>query len=126
MLHVGSGARFLYKKFNRFRAILDSSTSFFLYNPHSLINRVLKSYILNVKEAGGTGIITYAEGSVDSQTETMLKASVDNLIRLDGKELYIEAMMGFGQTKARYTIGNKGISLADGSENEPISALGLG
>lgn len=125
MLHVSAGARFLYKKFNRFRAVLDSSTSFFLYNPHSLINRVIKSFILNIKDAGGTGIITYAEGSVDSHTETMLKASVDNLIRLDGKEIHIEAMIGSGRMNANYFIGDKGISLKDITETESFVAVGL-
>ena len=125
MLHVSGGTRFLFKKSNRFRAVLDSSTSFFLYNPHSLINRVLKSYVLNIKEAGGTGIITYAQGSVDPQTETMLKACVDNLIRLDGNAMHIEAMVGLGRTKANYIIGDKGIVIKDDSETEPIGALGL-
>jgi KaiC/GvpD/RAD55 family RecA-like ATPase len=125
MLHVSGGARFLYKKFSRFRAVLDSSTSFFLYNPHTLINRVLKSYALNIKEAGGTGIITYAEGSVDPQTETMLKACVDNLIKLDGKDIYIEAMMGSGSIRASYSIGDNGISLKDVSDSESFVAVGL-
>ncbi|UCE72954.1 MAG: hypothetical protein JSV56_07915 [Methanomassiliicoccales archaeon] len=125
MLHVSSGARYLYKKFNRFRAVLDSSTSFFLYNPHSLINRVLKSYVLSIKEAGGTGLITYAEGSVDSQTETMLKASVDNLIKLDGEEMHIEAVIGAGRKKASYSIGEKGILLKEISDENSFIAVGL-
>jgi KaiC/GvpD/RAD55 family RecA-like ATPase len=125
MLNVSSGARFLYKKFNRFRAILDSTTSFYLYNPHQLINRVLKSYIQNIKEAGGTAIITYAQGSVDTQTETMLKACVDNLIRLDGKEITIEAMMGLGKIKAGYTIGGSGIKVKDVSDAKSFVAVGL-
>ncbi len=125
MLHVSGGTRFLYKKFNRFRAVMDSSTSFFLYNPHQLINRVLKSFVLNIKEARGTGIITYAQGSVDAQTETMLKASVDNLIRLDGEEMHIEAMIGSGRAKSGYSIGEKGISLKDVTDARSFVAVGL-
>jgi KaiC/GvpD/RAD55 family RecA-like ATPase len=125
MLNVSSGTRFLYKKFNRFRAILDSTTSFYLYNPPQLINRVLKSYIHNIKEAQGTGIITYAQGSVDPQTETMLKATCDNLIRLDGKEMVIEAMIGLGKVKASYVIGDSGIEIKDVTDPKSFVAVGL-
>ena len=84
---------------------------------------VLKSYIHNIKEAGGTGIITYAEGSVDSQTETMLKACVDNLIRLDGKEITIEAMMGLGKIKAHIKMQNEFISAQFFSEKKETLSL---
>jgi KaiC/GvpD/RAD55 family RecA-like ATPase len=125
MLNVSSGTKFLYKKFNRFRAIMDSTTSFYLYNPPQLINRVLKSFIQNIKDAGGTAIITYAEGSVDNQTETMLKACVDNLIYLDGKVIEIEAMMGLGKAKANYIIGENGIEIKENSDPKSFVACGL-
>jgi len=64
---------------------------------------------MRIKMAGGTGLITYTEGSVEPQIETMLKATVDNIIHLDGEELTIEAMAGLKHEKASYRISDEGI-----------------
>jgi hypothetical protein len=55
----------------------------------------------------------------------MLKACVDNLIKMEGKDIYIEAMMGSGSMKASYSIGDNGISLKDVTDTESFVAVGL-
>jgi KaiC/GvpD/RAD55 family RecA-like ATPase len=99
----------IYQKTHQFRSILDSTTTLFSYNSPILIIRVLKSYTMRLKLAGGTSIITYTEGVVDSQIETLLKASVDNIVHLDGNEITIEAMMGVDKINADYDITDNGI-----------------
>jgi KaiC/GvpD/RAD55 family RecA-like ATPase len=99
----------IYQKTHQFRSILDSTTTLFSYNSPILIIRVLKSYTMRLKLAGGTSIITYTEGVVDSQIETLLKASVDNIVHLDGNEITIEAMMGLDKINADYDITDNGI-----------------
>jgi KaiC/GvpD/RAD55 family RecA-like ATPase len=101
----------IYQKTHSFRSILDSATSLFVYNAPILIIRVLKSYTMRIKLAGGTGIITYTEGAVDSQIETMLKAVVDNIIHLDGKKITVKAMKGCDQITAGYKITDEGICI---------------
>ena len=101
----------IYQKMPRFRSILDSTTTLFSYNAPILIIRVLKSYVMRIKLAGGTGVITYTEGVVDSQIETMLKATVDNIVHLDGEEITIEAMIGTQQLTADYLITDELISI---------------
>ena len=101
----------IYQKTHAFNSILDSATSLFVYNAPILIIRVLKSYTMRIKLAGGTGMITYTQGAVDSQIETMLKAIVDNIIHLDGKKITIEAMKGCDQITAEYKITDEGICI---------------
>jgi hypothetical protein len=76
-----------------------------------LIMRVLKSYILRVKEAGGTAIITHTQGSADPRTEIIIKSMADNIIKVDGETLVIESMKGLGQKKAPYEITEEGLIL---------------
>jgi len=99
----------IYQKTHQFRSILDSTTTLFSYNSPILIIRVLKSYTMRLKLAGGTSIITYTEGVVDSQIETLLKASVDNIVHLDGNEITIEAMMELDKINVDYDITDNGI-----------------
>jgi len=109
MVKLGSGTRFISKKSQRFRSIIDSLTTLFAFNQEMLIVRVLKAYIMRVKEAGGTILVTYTEGSSDTKIETILKATADNIVRLDGENLSIEAMIGGGRRSAPYRITDKGI-----------------
>ncbi|MEM2925436.1 MAG: RAD55 family ATPase [Halobacteria archaeon] len=116
MIKVNEGIKFTCQRSPRFRAILDSLTSLFIYNPSLLIIRVLKMYIQRIKKAGGTGIITYAMGSVDKNIETMLKNSADNIIYLSQSqtgryEITIEAMVGGSPKKAAFMITNNGIAI---------------
>jgi KaiC/GvpD/RAD55 family RecA-like ATPase len=101
----------IYQKTHQFRSILDSTTTLFSYNSPILIIRVIKSYTMRLKLAGGTSIITYTEGVVDSQIETLLKASVDNIVHLDGTEITIEAMMGLDKINVDYDITDNGITI---------------
>lgn len=64
---------------------------------------------MRIKMAGGTGLITYTEGSVEPQIETMLKATRDNIIHLGRGTLTIKAMAGFKHVKASYQITDDGI-----------------
>ncbi len=109
MVKLGVGTRYISQRSPRFRSILDSLTTLFAFNQELLIVRVLTAYIMRIREAGGTALITYTEGSADIKVETMLKAVVDNVIKLDGEYLTIEAMVGCGKKKAPYKITNKGI-----------------
>lgn len=101
----------IYQKTHRFRSVLDSTTTLFSFNSPILIIRVLKSYVMRIKVAGGTGIVTYTEGVVDSQIETMLKATVDNIIHLDGTKIDVEAMAGSDNVSASYKITDEGFCI---------------
>jgi len=101
----------IYQETQRFRSVLDSSTTLFAFNSPILMIRVLKSYTMRIKMAGGTGIITYTEGAAEPQIETMLKATVDNIIHLDGEEMTIEAMAGLKHTDVGYQITDAGIAV---------------
>lgn len=101
----------IYQKTHRFRSVLDSTTTLFSYNSPILIVRVLKSYVMRIKVAGGTGIIAYTEGAADSQIETMLKATVDNIIHLDGEKIDVEAMTGCNNVSANYKITDEGFCI---------------
>jgi KaiC/GvpD/RAD55 family RecA-like ATPase len=99
----------VHQQAQRFRSVLDSATTLFAFNSPILVIRVLKAYTLRIKMAGGTGIITYTEGSAEPQIETMLKATADNIVYLGEDELVIEAMTGLKRTKASYQITDKGL-----------------
>lgn len=101
----------IYQKIHRFRSVLDSTTTLFSFNSPILIVRVLKSYVMRIKVAGGAGIITYTEGAADSQIETMLKATVDNIIHLDGEKIDVEAMIGCDNISANYKITDEGLCI---------------
>jgi KaiC/GvpD/RAD55 family RecA-like ATPase len=101
----------IYQKTHSFRSVLDSTTTLFSFNSPILIIRVLKSYVMRIKVAGGAGIITYTEGAADSQIETMLKATVDNIIHLDGGKIDIEAMTGCESVSANYKITDQGFCI---------------
>lgn len=109
MIKVGSGVRYIYKKSQKFRSVLDSATTLLAYNDNMLIVRVLKAYLTRIREAGGTPIITYTADSADKIVETMLKSMVNNIIKMDGEELTVEAMKGVGKRTSPYTITDKGI-----------------
>lgn len=111
MVNIGSKINLLRNQNPRFRSVLNSATTLLAYNESMLIVRVIKAYLMRVKEAGGTPIITYTEDSADKIVETMLKSMVDNIIRMDGNELQIEAMKGFGKIKNTYIITENGIKL---------------
>jgi KaiC/GvpD/RAD55 family RecA-like ATPase len=109
MVKVGSRVHRISNENPRFRSVLNSTTTLFAYNESMLIVRVIKAYLMRINEAGGTPLITYTEDSADKIVETMLKAMVDNIIRIDGKTLTIEAMKGIGKKSAPYKITDRGI-----------------
>lgn len=111
MVNIGSKINLVRNQNPRFRSVLNSATTLLAYNESMLIVRVIKAYLMRVKEAGGTPIITYTEDSADKIVETMLKSMVDNIIRMDGNELQIEAMKGFGKSENTYIITENGIKL---------------
>jgi len=109
MVKVGVGVHYVNTNNTRFRSVIDSATTLLTYNENMLIIRVLKAYLMRINEAGGTPIIIYTEDSADKIVETMLKSMVDNIVRLDGKELTIEAMKGIGKRSSPYQITDQGI-----------------
>ena len=97
----------------RFRAIWDSLTPLFIYNPPMLVAKILREYSSKVKKAGSVGIlVTLVQGSIDPQSENIIKASVDNLVNLhpEGK-LVVEGMLGTPRTAVEYSITNNGIEV---------------
>lgn len=113
MVKIGSSVNSIRKQNPIFRSVFNSATTLFAYNESMLIVRVIKAYLMRINEAGGTPFITYNEDSADPIVETMLKSMVDNIIRMDGEELTIEAMKGFGRTSCPYKITGNGIVLED-------------
>lgn len=116
LVKVTSGARSISQKNPRLRGVIDSLTTILESNNEMLIVRVLKTYILRLKEAGGTAVITYTEGSSDPRTEILIKSMADNIIKLNGEKITIEAMKGMGRREATYQITGKGI-IIDGNDD---------
>jgi KaiC/GvpD/RAD55 family RecA-like ATPase len=106
LVKVSRSLTVISKKSQRLRGIIDSITSILKSNNEMLIIRVLKTYILRIKEAGGTAVITYTEGTVDPRTEILMKSMVDNIIYLNGEKIIIEAMKGMGRKEAHYQIND--------------------
>lgn len=113
MVKVGLGTRFVFKKSNKFRAVFDSLTTPFAFNPEPMVIRFLKTYLRRLKEAGGTVIVTYTEGVTDKNTEKTLKSIVDNVIMLDGNYMTFKSNLGFIGT-AEYKITDQGLVLGRG------------
>jgi len=96
----------------KFRTVLDSLTPLFIYNPPMIVAKVLRQFAQRMKGGGSQGVIvTYTEGSVDSQSEVIIRSSVDNLVHLVGGELIVEGMLGTPKARASYEISNSGIRL---------------
>jgi KaiC/GvpD/RAD55 family RecA-like ATPase len=97
----------------KFRTVLDSLTSLFVYNPPMIVAKVLRQFAQRMKGAGSGGlIVTYTEGSVDPQSEIIMKSSVDNLVHLKDGELTIEGMVGTPRVRAKYEIQDSGMKVS--------------
>jgi len=97
----------------RFRSIWDSLTPLFIYNPPMLVVKILREFSSKMKRAGAVGtLVTLVQGSIDPQSENIIKASVDNLLNLhpDGK-LVVEGMLGTPRTASPYSVTNAGIEV---------------
>jgi KaiC/GvpD/RAD55 family RecA-like ATPase len=97
----------------RFRVIWDSLTPLFIYNPPLLVAKVLREVSVRIRRARVVGaIITLDQGSIDGRSETILKASVDNVVRLssDGR-IHVEGMVATARKDASYEIGSTGITV---------------
>ena len=100
----------------RFRAIWDSLTPLFIYNPPMLVAKILREYSSKMKKAGAVGVlVTLVQGSIDPQSENIIKASVDNLVNLhpEGK-LVVEGMLGTPRMTVAYSVTNTGIEVTKG------------
>jgi KaiC/GvpD/RAD55 family RecA-like ATPase len=97
----------------KFRTIWDSLTPLFIYNPPMLVAKILREFSSKMKKAGAVGILfTLVQGSIDSQSENIIKASVDNLVNLhaDGK-LVVEGMLGTPKATVAYSLTNMGFEV---------------
>jgi class 3 adenylate cyclase/KaiC/GvpD/RAD55 family RecA-like ATPase len=93
-----------------FRVVLDSLTPLFIYNPPMIVAKFLRQFALRMKGAGSSGVVvTYVDGSIDTQSELIIKSSVDNLVCLREKELIVEGMMGTPKVRMAYQITNTGV-----------------
>jgi len=97
----------------KFRAIWDSLTPLFIYNPPMLVAKILREYSSKMKKAGAAGIlVTLVQGSIDPYSETMIKASVDNLVNLNPEgKLVVEGMLGTPKVAVAYSLTNSGIEV---------------
>ncbi len=113
MVKVGIGSRFVYRKSNHFRSVLDSATTLFAFNKEEMVLRVLNAYIRRNNEAGGAGLMTYTEGCTENKTENELLSLFDNLIRLDGDKITVTSSFSENEkpfkVETGYTITDKGI-----------------
>ena len=113
MIALGEVLRMFAEKQVRFRAIWDSLTPLFIYNPPMLVAKILREYSSRMKKAGSVGVlVTLDQGSIDPQSETIIKVSVDNLVNLrpEGK-LVVEGMLGTPRMAVEYTISNGGMEV---------------
>jgi len=95
-----------------FRTVLDSLTPLFIYNPPLIVAKFLRNFVLKVKGAGSAGVvITYVDGSIDSQSELIMKSSVDNLLYLRERELVVEGMLGTPKLRMAYQITDGGMKV---------------
>jgi len=97
----------------KFRTIWDSLTPLFIYNPPMLVAKILREYSSKMKKAGAVGIlVTLVQGSIDPQSENIIKASVDNLVNLqpEGK-LAVEGMLGTPRATVAYCVTNSGLEV---------------
>jgi KaiC/GvpD/RAD55 family RecA-like ATPase len=100
----------------RFRAIWDSLTPLFIYNPPMLVAKILREYSSKMKKAGAVGVlVTLVQGSIDPQSENIIKASVDNLVNLHAEgKLVVEGMLGTPRITVAYSVTNTGIEVTKG------------
>ena len=113
MIALGEILRMFAEQKVRFRAIWDSLTPLFIYNPPMLVAKILREYSSRMKKAGSVGVlVTLVQGSIDPQSETIIKASVDNLVNLrpEGK-LVVEGMFGTPRMAVEYAITNSGMEV---------------
>jgi class 3 adenylate cyclase/KaiC/GvpD/RAD55 family RecA-like ATPase len=102
----------LVKDGNGFRVVLDSITPLFIYNPPMLVAKLLRQFIFKMKTGGSLGIIvTYVEGSLDPQSELIIKSSFDNLVRLSESNLFVEGMIGTPKSRMACKITNGGLKV---------------
>lgn len=113
MLSLNEILRLISERKLKFRAIWDSLTPLFIYNPPMLVAKILREYSSRMKKAGAVGIlVTLVQGSIDPQSENIIKASVDNLVNLqpEGK-LVIEGMLGTPRVTVAYSLTNTGLEV---------------
>ena len=113
MIALGEILRTFAQQNLRFRAIWDSLTPLFIYNPPMLVAKILREYNSRMKKAGSAGVlVTLVQGSIDPQSEAIIKASVDNLVNLhpEGK-LVVEGMLGTPRMTVAYAVTNAGIEV---------------
>jgi KaiC/GvpD/RAD55 family RecA-like ATPase len=113
MIALGEILRAFAQQNLRFRAIWDSLTPLFIYNPPMLVAKILREYSSRMKRAGSAGVlVTLVQGSIDPQSEVIIKASVDNLVNLhpEGK-LVVEGMLGTPRTTVAYAVTGAGIEV---------------
>lgn len=113
MLNLTEVLKPIAEKNIRFRAIWDSLTPLFIYNPPMLVAKILREYSSKMKKAGAAGVlVTLVQGSIDPQSENIIKASVDNLVNLhpEGK-LVVEGMLGTPRMTVAYAVTNSGIEV---------------
>ena len=92
-----------------FRVVLDSLTPLFIYNQPLIVAKFLRHFSIRMRSAGATGVVTLVDGSVDLQSEIIVKSSVDNLIRLQSRELTVEGMLGAPPVRMAYKITGEGM-----------------
>jgi KaiC/GvpD/RAD55 family RecA-like ATPase len=113
MLSLNEILRLISDRKMKFRAIWDSLTPLFIYNPPMLVAKILREYSSRMKKAGAVGIlVTLVQGSIDQQSENIIKASVDNLVNLHAEgKLVVEGMLGTPRITVAYTLTSSGLEV---------------
>ncbi|KUK00745.1 MAG: hypothetical protein PWQ74_745 [Methanobacteriaceae archaeon] len=107
MVKVGVSTRSLFRKSSKFRAILDSLTVIFAFNPPNLVLRLLKAYKARISEARGIGVVVHTTGTVEPSIENSLMELADLKLCFDGEK--IQAESSAGEKFVQYTITDKGV-----------------
>jgi KaiC/GvpD/RAD55 family RecA-like ATPase len=111
MIWLGGILRAFSESKVKFRIVWDSLTPLFIYNPPMLVAKVIREFGTRIRRSEAVGaIVTLDQGSIDAQSETILKASVDNVVRLSSEGmLQIEGMLGTARAAAAYDITSSGM-----------------
>ena len=111
MIWLGNILRTFSESKVKFRIVWDSLTPLFIYNPPMLVAKVIREFGTRIRRSEAVGaIVTLDQGSIDTQSETILKASVDNVVRLSSEGmLQIEGMLGTARAAAAYDITSSGM-----------------
>ncbi len=103
MVKLGVATRNITQRYTMFRSVLDSLTTLMAFNDEMLVVRVLTAYMMRIKDAGGTALVTYTEGVADPALEEEIKELFDIHLHMDGSTLSVAGADGVNEAPYRIT-----------------------